>query len=501
MTVNIENYIKVPIRKFISLFLCFQGLCNSFSNNFLNSLTNSRLKNSLSRIRETNYYHKGKYMDVSTRSFCNVTSYQSNQLASDPYLNLTSLYGEPNPTDSLIDPSVPETRVVRHIDGSVEVIPKSPATVVGERILGPLCHAVFETSSHVYHHLQRGFLHLDKGLSNLFNFIPGASAESQSVPNGNQALVYVDNLKASRVLHQVAIHPEGYSKFCANLSAKNSIKLLKNDTVQDNFQEFHEIFIRLADYITDKASNYNTYKFNLSESCRSLKYLERSLKRIKEDLETNKEKSIFSPTSNRILVLTLPEYSSDFRFKIKESNFYESERHYLASATTRVIAPLLTEADLLEIDQECNENPAEAALLNHLSQLGATLSAFNLKDDFTYEDFVEMFSTQVIKILKSQVIKIQQNLDKGVESVEQIVARVTKDYEKTLQHSMNHKIHLIYTEHQKIINSLSGKQLTVTAQLNDGLVTCWDVKDVGLFYNSLSFRFRVGDAAPLKDEL
>lgn len=48
---------------------------------------------------------------------------------------------------------------------------------------------------------------------------------------------------------------------------------------------------------------------------------------------------------------------------------------------------------------------------------------------------------------------------------------------------------------------MSGKNLIVIPEFENGLVTGWDVKDRGFFTDTLSFRFRVGDPEPLKDEI
>jgi hypothetical protein len=57
------------------------------------------------------------------------------------------------------------------------VIPKSPAYVFGAKVLRPMIDIAFRVVSYVIDMLRAAFSSMDKALSNVFNFIPGANAK------------------------------------------------------------------------------------------------------------------------------------------------------------------------------------------------------------------------------------------------------------------------------------------------------------------------------------
>jgi hypothetical protein len=79
-----------------------------------------------------------------------------------------------------IDYSVRGNRLHRRIDGSLEVIAKTPCEVIGERVIRPLLDTTYDLSIRSVKVLKRVFSSFDNVLSRTLNFLPGAEATSLS---------------------------------------------------------------------------------------------------------------------------------------------------------------------------------------------------------------------------------------------------------------------------------------------------------------------------------
>lgn len=71
-----------------------------------------------------------------------------------------------------------ENRLYQRPDGSFEVLPKSPAEVVGERVIRPLIDATYSLSVRTFQLIKSGFSFLDTALTKTLQFLPVASASS-----------------------------------------------------------------------------------------------------------------------------------------------------------------------------------------------------------------------------------------------------------------------------------------------------------------------------------
>ncbi len=71
-----------------------------------------------------------------------------------------------------------EYRTFQQLDGSLQIIPKTPSFVIGEQILRPLLDTTYDFSSRVVQFVKSSFSFLDTALSKTLQFIPGAEASS-----------------------------------------------------------------------------------------------------------------------------------------------------------------------------------------------------------------------------------------------------------------------------------------------------------------------------------
>jgi hypothetical protein len=68
-------------------------------------------------------------------------------------------------------------RIIQHLNGEIEIIPKSPAFIFGEVIVRPTIDASIALCKHVWSTISWGFASLDNVCTRIFNFIPGAQAK------------------------------------------------------------------------------------------------------------------------------------------------------------------------------------------------------------------------------------------------------------------------------------------------------------------------------------
>ncbi len=87
---------------------------------------------------------------------------------------------------SFIDHSVSGNRLYEHSDGTLEVIPKSPAEVIGERVLRPMIDKIYNFSIYTFQCTQSGFSALDAVFSRILNILPTAYAAT--APNHQNAM-------------------------------------------------------------------------------------------------------------------------------------------------------------------------------------------------------------------------------------------------------------------------------------------------------------------------
>ncbi len=78
--------------------------------------------------------------------------------------------------DSMIDYSVPGSRL-REGPGYIEIIPKTPGEVIGERVLRPMLDATYDWSLYTLEVLKGGFRFFDAAFSRAINFLPGVGAQ------------------------------------------------------------------------------------------------------------------------------------------------------------------------------------------------------------------------------------------------------------------------------------------------------------------------------------
>ena len=389
--------------------------------------------------------------------------------------------------------------LIHHTDGTFEYIPKSPAYILGERVLRPM----IDGGIYCVNQLVAGTIKvcsvIDTVISHFVPAFPGAAAKEVPVENQNEhnkLELLRGDYQSVKVWKEIGVDPRNAGTYIENLPLEDKVKLSLNGQLQNNFQDLHAIFLDLSKFISNQAFAYETYRGNLIDACRTLRYLENDLNHILNDLKFNRDKSRFSPTSGKISVVTFPSYSADFRERKKKGSFYQVD---IGSKKDReIIPPMASAKEFLEIHAECHDNPVENAMLAQLAASGGLLKIFNLRNNYKYEQFKVLFGDESLNNLRSQIVKMKKNLLDGTDSVEKIVGKYIQSQQKKIEDDIQIIVNLIYEEQRKIAGTT--RKMSVKAQNPTGLVTDWEVIHEGRFFNTKSSRFRVGDSVPLEDE-
>ena len=102
---------------------------------------------------------------------CNLAHASQNQRYNLDQFNNTRSF-------SVIDYSKPGNGLYERTDGSIGVIPKSPAEVLGEQILRPVIDKTVSLGKNSFELIKQGFYKADKITTKIFNIIPGAQAKN-----------------------------------------------------------------------------------------------------------------------------------------------------------------------------------------------------------------------------------------------------------------------------------------------------------------------------------
>lgn len=397
------------------------------------------------------------------------------------------------------------SRWTYHFDGTVTLEPKSPAYVIGEQILRPLIDGSFRYCRQLFNVVKGGLKSIDQRISNFLTPFPFVSAAHSSLNQAKDTVksdyLAVKPLKLTKVWTAIGVDPETIYSFIKNLSPTDKKLIEKDFTLNHNYQEFHAIFLDLAEYISKKSAEYMAYQGTVVNVCENFRYFESDLDYILHDLQLNREKSKFSPSSKKAYVLIFPEYSKDFKKTTKEGGLYQIEGclkgYPQKNRPQKLLTTQLMTAERTKIREICYDNPVEAALYGHLSQMGGLLNIFNVHETYTLDQFKKLFGNKSIEVLRKHVSLLKKNLNKGLGKLEHMITSYTQSLYKDSFDRIHGKIHQIYQQHHEIIGSSSEQRLTVKAQTQTGLVSNWDVESIGSSCDTLSFRFRVGEIEPV----
>lgn len=131
---------------------------------------------------------------------------------------------------SLVDCTVPGSRLVQNPNGTVEVMPKTPAEIAGERMLRPLIDKTSSLFRYSFDLLKTGFNKFDALATRIVSFLPGAEAKSDTSSVMPPCPVNIPSALWEN-LHQV--HERGKLDF----DSSEFVQWLKEETVF-NYREF-----------------------------------------------------------------------------------------------------------------------------------------------------------------------------------------------------------------------------------------------------------------------
>lgn len=377
-----------------------------------------------------------------------------------------------------------------------------PGYVFGRYVFRPFLDQMSLYSSRFLNVAVWGVQILDAKLTNLVSFIPGASAQSvQSDSAGKEVAIVQSELRVTKVLVAIGVDPANYVQLIQHFSPDQKVLMVQDEALNRNFQRFHQIIIGLTRYVAEQSATYQVYKEEAIRSCQTLKYLEGDLDNILADLQQLGKGARLSPTCDRKYVLTIPTFDKQFK-PLRKRSFQEITTYTISPAKREQIPLLIDEDQVRAIDDLCvNSNYVEKAIIIYLTNMGGMLQAFDVGEnsEFSYEQFRSLFSNETMEIFGAQVASMQRNIEAGITTAEEIVGNFVERQHEEARRSIFRKIHQIYRLHSTMINR--GTHEISLLDEENGLVRSWEVIHKGYVRNSVSFKFRVGEPDPKRDEL
>lgn len=432
--------------------------------------------------------------------------------------------------------------------------PKTPAYVVGERILKPMIDASTRFVEHTYGAIKAKFASIDRAVSRMFNWPPVAQAASDE--ESKKKLYHFLQKSEDPFLAMVPVHPPmiGLAALYRNWiddtptpvhggknrktntcdkggSCSQAAAWLDSLTSTQKQDIFNELFTRLAPKLKDvtkklqKAvskydvngifedmySHYHEYMFT---SCSFHTRVISSLSSVLDDLKSNGINSIYSPLNNVLIRVLLPEYSENFQKRISNGRitlykqFTETGKEYRGVPT-----PFMVSSDVFNHLLKCKE-PEQLgleALFDEETNQDALLAKIDIKgnEQFTFNQFKNLAIQNIMKVVmksaQSEIDLIIQQLSQiSPETFASAVSQIPKSYkyltEMDRYQSYTRRLtlqatNLIYQEYRK----LASKEKLATIKIHeekDGFVISWEE----MIYSKRRFLLLFGDYPFPSDE-
>jgi hypothetical protein len=187
-----------------------------------------------------------------------------------------------------------------------------------------------------------------------------------------------------------------------NLPAVEIQRILQDDMLAKNIQQFYNIFLDLYKDIEEHGKNYSDYRNNLMKDCRATKQLRISLQHVIEDLNENKEQSEYSLLSGKRFAVIVPEYSTTKATWEAGMGFYVQEKEELPT-------PLILTGCQGSFEELCPEILIEASILGWATDIYRDIILAQFTPDSSIATF---FSEANIQKWRSQIRGMKTHLNR-----------------------------------------------------------------------------------------
>lgn len=332
-------------------------------------------------------------------------------------------------------------RMVQHPDGTIEIVPKTPGEVLGEKVKDvvsdnwgwikktfSLVYGVAEAVQQGVDTLKDRLVPVDRLFTRAVTFLPVADAQGTALVPYNQ---FRSDYSARELLR---VDTSSYADYVASLSPKYCIDLLKDNELQDNYNVFIKEMNDLVLFMINASSIYDAFmQATVTKECRLLQDVEFFL-----EGESNKLSDNFALPSQvkaeRVYRLQLPKniYNSNGTVTSVQNFSFTNNEQSVAITLINSQSP-----------SSCKENPVILVMKELFSPYISLLIARNMDkvEKFTYEQFTELFKDpKLVQNALEQIRKYKEYIKSDMQTVKslslsKINNRVYEQVEKIKRHT------------------------------------------------------------------
>lgn len=397
---------------------------------------------------------------------------------------------------------------VLHFSFRESSLAKSPAYVVGEKILKPLIDQGAYLGLKLFRIVARGVQGLEQRVNALFRFLPVAEAAPTHNPV-QQTLKSVFQRKTSLpseiyyILEQIGYKDGIYKNYVEKLSEVEQRDFANNEKLRANFLRFSRTVDELAWYIHKKSQIFDDeLETKLVHACRNLKRIEETINEMKNDLGERYFDSLYAISTDQVKIIAL-----DFPYYKKETlqmftlDYIDYQPRIALILPGGFFSPTVTHlvrpAALYSIQMRCY--PLEDALLELMKELIPHLTLWRPNSKFTYAHFKALLADDVITYLEAYIETSKQVFENKIKMMYPHLSQLMQTHLLNLKEGVENSIHKFFLLSTAFIPFASPDyEIKVTKQSIEGLVVSWEI----YYKKGLIFRFRFGDPYPKdKDEM
>lgn len=390
-------------------------------------------------------------------------------------------------------------RMIRHPDGTIEIIAKTPGEVLGEKVREAVSDkwGLFKKASSLFNGaaavVQQGadilterLVSFDRLFTRAVTFLP--VAEAQGTGTGVVPYDQFRNDYSPKSLLGVDTH--SYGDYVASLEPKYCLELIKDRVLQDNYNMFIKEMNNLVLFMIEASNVYDTFmQTTVVKECQLLHDVEHFLKKETEQLS---DKFALPPQDNgdRIFRLQLPKntYHSD--------GTATSQQKFSFTNTQQSVAIKLYES-ASQFLPSCQENPVVLVMKDLFSPYVSALIALNMNRGvkFTYEQFTELFKDQdAVKNTLEQIKKYKEYIQSNMQTIKSLsLGKINKRVHDQVE-SIKRQVHLIHDKQKAKADEKWPGWYLYTDTVSSGMQYCtaWKVKEYRrTYWNQPVFSFEL----------
>jgi hypothetical protein len=299
------------------------------------------------------------------------------------------------------------------------------------------------------------------------------------------------------------VKANNWASLIKGLSEPEKAKVMQDLDLQRSIQKFYDRFCELFTPFVERGKEYSDLSDNLHKACQVYKNLEASLLFVLNDLQKQKEWSIYSPAAHSVFIVTMPPFKNSHLFveDASKAGLYFYKMHQV-SAWRIEGQPVAVPECQEDIENYCFDNLFGLILFDTVVSSDFVLLEYYPRPSsrYKYEDVKSYFSPDNFTKFENEA-KIM--VDKFGQMDKMEIEDWIKRYFNTFRIAFEQKI-------AKVINAIRELHRSyhkTYSRFNENL-KFRDIKNGWEFYQDDTWkgavvisRFRVGSPTREKDEL